>query len=349
MAYIPERLATLRNRISADLERWTGKAASKRGDVYYPISQAMAGTAHGLYRKIDHLEAQLFDDSCTDDNLIRRAAEVGVFRIAASRALGSVLLRGSWGAVMPAGQLLTYNGQQYRITEDAELTRGVAIANIRAVEPGAAGNLPADTQLTLNQSVAGVDSTATVQELSGGADIESIERLRNRLKERRLNPPQGGSASDYVAWAKAAHSDVTRAWCYPNEMGPGTVVVRVTTDNLDSPIPSDGVIEAVNNHINQLRPAGMRGFNTDSIIPKRLNIKVTRLSPNTAAVQKAVEAELDDMLRRDAEPGGTLRISRIHEAISLASGETDHAIDLTDDIHCNSNELIVLGTVTWPY
>lgn len=348
MAYIKEVLGTIRSRITADIERWTGKAASKRGDIYYPISQAMAGTAHGLYRKIDYLEQQLFDDTCTDTNLVKRAAEVGIYRIAASRASGTVTIPGNNGTVLPAESLLTKDELVYRVTADATVSGGTLTAQIRAVETGADGNQDAGAELSLTETVAGLDTVATVVELSGGSDIETITRLSERLAERRQNPPQGGNATDYIAWAKAAHSDVTRAWCYSNELGPGTVVVRFTTDDLDSPIPTQAHVDAVTDYIDTQRPAGMRGFNLGSITAAAMDITVTELVPDTTAVRAAVEAELDDMIRRDAEPGGAIKLSRIREAISLATGETDHTINLTADVTCNSDELIVLGTVTWP-
>ncbi len=348
MAYVPELLSNIRARITADIERWTGKAASKRGDIYYPISQAMAGVAHGLYRKADYLEKQLFDDTCTDANLVKRAAEVGIYRIAASRASGSVTIPGNNGTVLPAESLLTKDDLVYRVTADATVSGGTLTAQIRAVETGVDGNQDAGTELSLTETIAGLDTVATVVELAGGSDIETITRLRERLSERRKNPPQGGNDSDYIAWAKAAHSDVTRAWCYSNENGPGTVVVRVTTDDLESPIPTQSHVDAVADYIDSVRPAGMRGFNVSSITAKALDITVTELLPNTDAVRLAVEAELDDMIRRNAEPGGSIKLSWMREAISIASGETDHTINLTADVTCNSNELIVLGTVTWP-
>lgn len=348
MAIVSELLSSIRDRIQADIERWTGKAAGTRGDIYYPIRQAMAGVAHGLYRKADHMEKQLFDDTCTNANLVKRAAEMGIYRVAASRASGSVTIPGNDGTVLAAESLLTKDDLVYRVTADATVSGGTLTAQIRAVETGAEGNQDAGTELSLTETIAGLDTVATVVELAGGSDIETIARLRERLSERRKNPPQGGNPNDYIAWAKAAHSDVTRAWCYSNENGPGTVVVRFTTDDLESPIPTQSHVDAVAAYIDSVRPAGMRGFNVSLITAAPLNITVTALTPNTAAVRAAVEAELDDMIRRDATPGGTIKVSRIREAISIASGETDHAINLTADVTCASNELIVLGTVSWP-
>jgi uncharacterized phage protein gp47/JayE len=90
-----------------------------------------------------------------------------------------------------------------------------------------------------------------------------------------------------------------------------------------------------------------------SPIAKRLDITVTNLSPNTSAVQAAVLAELQDLFARDAEPGGpngegTIYVSRIWEAVSIASGEFSHTItspaaDQTQTI----GRMWVLGKVTF--
>jgi uncharacterized phage protein gp47/JayE len=83
-------------------------------------------------------------------------------------------------------------------------------------------------------------------------------------------------------------------------------------------------------------------------IAKRLDITVTGLSPNTAAVRAAVLAELEDLFRRDSEPGGTMRVSRIWEAVSIASGESFHRITSPSvDQTAATGRMWVLGTVTF--
>lgn len=83
-------------------------------------------------------------------------------------------------------------------------------------------------------------------------------------------------------------------------------------------------------------------------IAKRLNITIDNLTPNTAAVRAAVEAELADLFFRDAEPGGTIRVSRIWEAVSIATGESHHAITSpSSDQTAATGRIYVLGTVTY--
>lgn len=348
MAFEKPTLAQLRERVIADIELHTGQSASQRGDIYFPIAMAHAGACYGIHGHLDYNRDQLFDDSADDEHLLLRAAEMGIYQIPAYRAEGTATITGNDAAVIPAETLFKLGDVFWRVTADATISAGEATLNLRALIGGAAGNAAAGASLTIMTTIAGVDTSATVVSLTGGADIEAISRVRERLAERKQNPPMGGAPHDYIAWAKAAHPDVTRAWCYSNENGPGTVVVRFVTDNLPSPIPDPAVINAVKEYIDTQRPAGMAGFEVATLVAKPLDITFTLLSPNTAAVQQAVQAELDDMIRREAVPGGTIKLSWIHEAISIAQGETDHAIDVDADVTALPNELIILGTLTWP-
>lgn len=341
-------LAALKARIAADIERNSGESATARGDIYYPIAQAHAGACYGLHTHLDYNRDQLFDDTADDENLLRRAAEMGIYQIAATRASGTATIVATDGTVILAETIFTKDQIAYRVTESATAESGSATLNLRAVEPGINGNLTAGKTLTISATIAGADTTATVVEISGGAEAETVSRVRERLADRRQNPPMGGNANDYIKWAKEAHIDVTRAWSYPNENGLGTVVVRFVTDDLATPIPSPAHITAVQDYIDVVRPAGMAGFSVATIVAAPLDITFTSLTPDTSDVRLAVEAELDDLIKREAIPGGTLALSAINEAISGAAGETDHVIDLAANVTSTPNQLIVLGTITWP-
>lgn len=72
------------------------------------------------------------------------------------------------------------------------------------------------------------------------------------------------------------------------------------------------------------------------------------VDPDTASVRAAVEAELVDLLAREGSPGGTLRLSRIREAISRAAGESFHTMTVpAADVTLTGLQLSTLGTITW--
>ena len=73
-----------------------------------------------------------------------------------------------------------------------------------------------------------------------------------------------------------------------------------------------------------------------------------RLSPDTPAIRAAVQAELADFFARESEPGGTLWLSRINEAISLAEGEFRHVLELPSvDVEASPGVLSVFGDVSF--
>ncbi len=340
---------TIQARVAADIERHSGQSASSRGDVYYPLAQSVAAVSHGLHGHLMYNAEQLFDDSCDDDNLLRRAAEMGIYRVQAYRASGTVTVTGNDGAELLAETILQTDDEvKFRVTEAAIVADGTTVVSITSVDAGSAGNLDADATLRFISTQLDIDSEATVISTTGGSDIEEIARVRERLAYRRTNPSMGGNTADYVAWALASHSDITRAWCYPKEAGLGTVTVRFVTENLDSPIPSDTHIDAVADYVDSVRPAGMKRFYALAPAPKNLDLAFTLLSPNTTAVRTAITAELQDLLSREVEPGTTLFISKIREAISLATGENNYAITLKEDVECLTGEFLILGDITWP-
>jgi uncharacterized phage protein gp47/JayE len=66
-------------------------------------------------------------------------------------------------------------------------------------------------------------------------------------------------------------------------------------------------------------------------------------------VQAAIQAELQDLLRREAEPGGTILLSHIRAAISAAAGESDYALATPSaDITNTIGRMSTMGEITWP-
>lgn len=220
-------------------------------------------------------------------------------------------------------------------------------AALTAELAGADGDAPVGTELSFESPIAGANATAVVGYggLAGGADEETIEAVRVRLIARLRDPPHGGAASDYVAWAKEV-AGVTRAWCYPLEGGAGTVTVRFVRDLDASLIPDAGEVTAVANHIATVRPVTAVVTVAAPIAdPLALTIALT---PSTTETRAAVTAELQDMLLRHSEPGATILLSRILEAVGAAPGLTDWDVTVpaADVVHATGH-MATLGVITW--
>ena len=347
MSFSRPALADIVARVGNDvMSRLSADDLLRRADAQV-MSRVLAGVAHGLYGFIDWLSRQVIYDTAETEFLERWASIWGIARKPAAAATGSVTFTVQAGAVVPAGTLLqALDGVQYQTTADATVTGATATAPVAAVVPAQAGNRVAGQSLSLVSPIAGVSATALAGDLVGGADLEDDDALRVRLLARIQNPPQGGAAADYIAWALQVPG-VTRAWCYPEEMGIGTVTVRFVRDNDASPIPDAGEVAAVQTAIDAHRPVTAH---VTVVAPTAapLNFGIQALTPNTADVQAAVQAELQDLLLREAVPGGTILLSHIRAAISAATNETDYVLlSPTANVTNPAGSMSTMGAITW--
>jgi uncharacterized phage protein gp47/JayE len=343
-------LKELKERAAADLDsRLPGSDARLRRSNTNVLAMVHSGAVHGLHGHLDFLSKQIIPDTAESEFLDRWASIWKVARKAAAAATGMITFTGTNGAVVPAGtSLRRSDGAEFAVSVAVAIAAGTATAEIVAAEPGVAGNTVTGSALTLANPIAGVNPTASVAagDINGGTDSEDDDDLRIRLLTAIRQPPHGGAAFDYVNWALEV-AGVTRAWSFPNFWGPGTVGVAVVCDDqVGSIIPDPEKIQEVQDHIDFLRPV-TADVTVWAPIEKPLDITIT-LNPTNALVQAAVEAELLDLITREAVPNGTIYLSHIREAVSIAAGEIDHTLYLpAADVVCEGGEISTLGVITW--
>ncbi|TJZ78797.1 baseplate J/gp47 family protein [Chitiniphilus eburneus] len=314
------------------------------------LGRVQAGGLHQMYGYLSWLSLQVFPDTCETEFLDRWASIwLAEGRKPAALAQGSIRLTGAPGTIVPQGTpLARADNREYLTTADTTLgTGGTVDATVTAREAGASGNADTGTTLTVTNSIAGLNGNATVLApgLTQGSDVEPDSALRQRLIARIQRPPQGGAASDYVAWALEVPG-VTRAWTLDSPFGFGSIGVVFVRDGDADPIPDANEVAAVQAHIDSLRPVTAE-FVAQAPTPKPVAYTI-RLVPGTPAVRDAVIASLKDLHTREAAPGATLLRSHITEAISLASGEIDHTlVSPTADVTAEQLEMTVFGGVTW--
>lgn len=347
-------LAALIGRIGGDLlGRLEVDGPLLRRAMARVLSSVWGGAVHGLYGYIDWAVKQLFGDTAEREFLLRIAAMYGITLEPAEFATGTVTAQGVDGSLIPVGTILSLDSAtKYSVTADAVIASGVATLSIQAVLAGAAGNLTGPTVLTFESPIDGVAGTAYVfgSPIEGGVDEEDIEHLRARLLLRLREPPEGGADQDYEAWALEVPG-VTRVWVYPNELGPGTVVVRFVRDGDESILPDAGEIAAVQAKLDEKRPITAE---VTAAAPSALVTAFTiHVVPDNANTRAAVTAELDDLFKREAEAGdgdgrGSVLLSHIRTAIGSAEGVTDYALTSpAADVVPALGELPTVGAITW--
>ena len=358
MSFTRPTLAALVTRIRADFHgRLDSFGALLRRALVEVLAVVWAGAVHMLHGHLEWLGKQIFADLSERTYLLRQAAMYGLSPTAATYASGTVTATGENGSAIDTDAVLvSTDGVRYEVTATATIAAGEAAVSIRAIEAGDAGNIDAAATLSFESPVVGVDADATVDVggIAGGFDEEDTEELRDRLLLRLREPPQGGNEQDYLAWTLAV-AGVTRAWVFPNEDGLGTVVVRFVCDDLVDIFPEAAVVTSVQTAIDAERPITAEvTVEAPTALEVDFDIWITpEAGQDEATVQAAVEAELADLFRREAEPGdgagsGTILLSHLRTAIGVAEGVDDFALlSPGADVEPGTGQLPVLGTVTW--
>ena len=346
-------LSTLIHRAQTALEaRLQTVDATLRRHLGNILARMEAGLIHGLYGMLSWLALQLMPDTAEEEHLLRWASIWGVRRKEATRARGNVEVTGAPGDVIPAGTLYQRaDGLQYPVDDGATIPASrVAVVSVTAAETGSACNALGPARVQLASPLVGtqIQAQATVPAgFSGGTEVEDIESLRARLIARIQRPPRGGNKNDYRTWALEV-AGFTRAWVAGKEQGEGTVTVRaVMDDSYPDGIPQVADIARLQNHLDEVRPVTADVFAV-APIPAPLDFRLV-VAPDTPAVRAKVAASLAALIRREAEPGNTIFVSHVREAISVAVGEVDHVLfePAGDVAQPTPGHMTVMGTITW--
>lgn len=350
MAYKKQKLSDIISRVQGDIESRLPGADSKlaRSNLNV-ISISFSGALKSLYDFVEYHAKQIHVSSADSEHLSAHATTWGVERKAASFATGIATFNAVNGSVLPAETIIQRSdGLEYVVTQNATASNDTLNVHLRSVEAGLNGNAVASVKLGLISPIVGIESNGSVNQngISGGTEEESDESLRSRVIERIQTPPNGGASADYITWAKEI-AGVTDAWVYPGRRGVGTVdLAFIMKNNQNSILPTNSDIQNVQNHIDTVRPV-TADVDVISLNSVALDLDI-RLTPDNANVRAAVELEIKDYLYRNAEPGKTLYISQIREAISLAVGESNHELlNPTSDVTHTQLQIPVFGNLTW--
>lgn len=362
MAFSRPTLTQIKDRVESDLKSVLSLTTILTRSFLKAIATAMAGVSHILHGHIQDFAAkQLFWDTAEDEFLIRHARRYGLEQLAATFAEIVVTVTGTDGVPVPEDTVLVRSdGFEYTVKAEVTPSGGSVSATLVASEAGADGNISDGSTLTFASPIAGINSSVTVTSTAvEGEDQETLEELRIRLGERVQQPPAGGTVFDYIAFAKTVVG-VTRVWILPGHLGQGTVGVTFVEDDEDPIIPSSAKVDEVQAAVDTQKPV-----TSDATVfaptASPLDISI-QLKPNTTDVRTAVEAEIDDLIFREAQVrgavdpdevaagttyDGVIPLSKINEAISIAAGEEDHIIDLTENPQPPVGGIITKGTLTF--
>jgi uncharacterized phage protein gp47/JayE len=340
-----------------------GSDANVPNSLLRVMADAMGALCHLTLQYIDWLANQLLPDTAETEWLDRHGkiwlvnADGSTGRKLATPAQGDVSATGVLGSIIPQNTQLQQGTQlqgasvvAYETTAQYVIGAGPTLVNVIALDPGTLSNLDQGATLAFVVPPSGVDIIATVaDELSGGTDDETDDELRARILRRIRQPPMGGSAYDYEAWALAVPG-VTRAWCAPLEMGIGTVTIRFMMDDLRAsndgfPLPED--IDAVESYINTVRPVAVKDFFVEGPIPYPINLRISYLDSDTASTRAAIENSLLAVFAARAIPGQFWYRSWSDEGIAGATGVNAYDLVASDAPMPSPGNMAVLGDLTF--
>ena len=318
------------------------------------LSTILAGMANLLFGFLDWIARMAVPFTSEGEYLSGWAALVDVYQKAATTAGdrdigagGQTTFSGCTPTkVVPVGSLLV-RGDGVDFITLAEVTiagDGTAVADVQATEPGAKGNCAVGVILTLGSSLEGIQTNTTVsQAVTGGADMETTDDFRSRMLKAYREPPQGGAESDYEKWALDV-AGVTRAWAVGEAMGAGTVTVFFMMDIVEAvhqgfpqgtngvatdetrAAPATGDQLLVANHIFPLRPVTALVY---AAAPVKQTVAFTIANTTSNDQRTAIEAAIDEVFIRTAEPGGTVDILTIQAAVASVPGAEDDGVTIT--------------------
>lgn len=359
-------LRQVREMVRDDLSMALPGAVVVGNTVLRVMADAMAGLARLVLKYLDWLALQLMPDTAEKEWLDRHGniwltnADGSLGRKNPTLASGIVGFSGTPGIFVGIGSVLyAPTGDSYETLEGLtlpDITVQPAEVAVRALSGGVSGNLDVGTPLTLGTPIFGIDLVTAV-DLRGGTEIETDEQLRARVLARIRQPPMGGDADDYVQWAMKIPS-VTRAWCAPRELGPGTISIRfmcdaLRADNGGFPIQDD--IDVVTNYLNTVRPVAVRDFFVMPPVPEPITFNLS-LTNDSLTLRTQVATSVAAMIQEKANPahavdgqlvaGTTIMASWVAEAINRVTQDFD--LTMADHSMPHNGALAVLGTITYP-
>lgn len=321
------------------------------------VAKVLALLARAIDLRLVILFRQIFVSTADGIYVRRHAFEYGIAERSAGRAGGTIQVTATGSGTFPAGLAFQRSdGALYFTTSSVVAVPGPVLLTVQADVAGLAGNTDAGEALMLISASPVAISPATgavIGGLGGGSAAEDVEDLRQRVLQRKRNPPQGGSVPDWERWAKEVPG-VDRVFVDSFSNTDRRVWIAVTFADRVNGIPNSGDVAAVQAHLSDpnLRPVTAR---VTVVAPVSVPVAVTAsgIEPLTTAVEASIAAELAAIFVERMQvvtPNRPFVLPRawISEAISRATGEDRHTLvaPATDVTYSTSGQLPTLGTVT---
>jgi len=380
MAIVRPTLGDLREQVRGDADAILGgiDARLERG-LLEVLLMAQVGAIHEAYGYLQALADDLFPDTASSSALDRWAGLFGLSRGGATFAQGWI---GGSGAdpigLVPDGTVFRRaDGVEYERIATGNLPDGSPITPtagepidwtligetgtgyaypVRALEPGADGNLADGASVSLVSPIANVPTTMEVLTtgIAGAVDAQSDDALRALLLARIQAPPQGGTAADYERWVLESATDddpLTRAFVFEPTPGDNVVTVYAVDDgggfpSANPPTPTAQALTNARVYVDARKPLSSR---RTIIAPTLVALNLTlSIAEPAAEIVSAIENEIDGFLIDNHVPAADVPLSLLQAAINAAAGSIDVSITSpASNPNPGAASLYYRGAITW--
>lgn len=238
------------------------------GTFEYDVFSSNAIEFMKTYVELGELYKVAFGDTAYGDFLTRKAADSGVIRKEATKAIGFVTVKGN-GELPKGSQFATQTGVLFETLEDVRVEQ-TATVRVQAVLAGIGGNVIAQAISVIPMSIPGILSVSNAKPMQDGFEAESDEELRTRYLNHVRNPGTSGNAHHYYEWAMSV-AGIGGAKVIPTWNGAGTVKVIIV--DTEYKVASTEIVTKVQAYIDTVRPMGAV-VTVKTVEPTTINISI---------------------------------------------------------------------------
>ncbi|WP_342494027.1 baseplate J/gp47 family protein [Bacillus sp. FSL R5-0447] len=321
------------SRISADID-------TREGSVIYNALAPAAAELAKSYIWLDTVLELVFSDTAQGEFLDRRAAEAGIERTAATKAVRAGEFTS--GVKIPVGSRFFVDNLYFQYTADGTLECETA---------GEAGNANISGQNLLSlDTIPGLQKAIVKEILIPGREEEDDNNLRERYFTRVRREAVSANKEHYKQWAEEVDG-VGKAKVFPLWKGDGTVKIVVTDAKLEP--ASEILITKVSDYIDPEPGQGegqapIGAFVTvESAEWKEIEISASVLPEINSSIDQVkdeIEAGVLNLFKKMAFEDKVIRLSQINNIVYNSPSVSDYS-----DIKINGlAENLVLDDIEIP-
>ena len=312
---------------------------------------ALAAQVYALYVQADWVTRQAFPQTAEGEYLDYHAQLRSLERKPALPAQGTVRFTAGEAAqsdrAIPEGTVcMTAGLVRFATTQAAVLPAGELTVDVpvQALEPGTAGNVSAQTVVSMAVAPMGIASCTNPKAFAGGADGEGDEELRARILDTFRRLPNGANAAFYEQGA-LSFDQVAAAAVIPKPRGLGSVDVIVSTL---AGTPGEELLEQLQDYFEQRREIAV-DVQVKAPTPVTVNVAVQVKAKGgwdktqvLDQVEETLESWFDGKLL-----GQDVLLARLGSLIYGCDGVENYAVSApAADLAVDADELPVLGTLS---